>query len=51
MMIQANDALLFFQRWMIMIMIMIMIMMMQANDALLFFQRWSNVSALLFFQL
>jgi len=50
MMIQANDALLFFQRWMIMIMIMIMIMM-QANDALLFFQRWSNVSALLFFQL
>ena len=49
MMIQANDALLFFQRWMMMI--MIMIMMMQANDALLFFQRWSNVSALLFFQL
>jgi len=46
MMIQANDALLFFQRW-----IMIMIMIMQANDALLFFQRWSNVSALLFFQL
>jgi len=49
MMIQANDALLFFQRWMMMI--MIMIMMMQANDALLFFQRWSNVSAMLFFQL